>query len=253
MRKILFILLILILVAVFFAHRNSDPAIILNNLIQRGGQLRSGEFTYRIYFFGCLPIGEAVFAAGKIEELQGKTVYHLTVIAKSLKFFEKMFKAKATLDSYVDLQLFAPLLFKEKMEIPGKDSVSKEVVYDQEAGFMSIAGIKRQIFPNTQDSLSLIFNLRRMNFGKTEDFEMNLNTNQKNYTVKGKAEPKELALDSKKYRLFFLRADIFRRDKNPYHRSKIKMVLVESKENIPIFVRVFAGGAVITSKLVGIK
>jgi len=50
-----------------------------------------------------------------------------------------------------------------------------------------------------------------------------------------------------------LKGDISRRDKNPYHQTKISMVLVKDKENTPILINVFASGMLINVKLTSIK
>lgn len=44
---------------------------------------------------------------------------------------------------------------------------------------MAIAGVKRQMLPNTQGPLSVISNIRRIDFDKDKELEMNININQK--------------------------------------------------------------------------
>jgi hypothetical protein len=92
-----------------------------------------------------------------------------------------------------------------------------------------------------------------MDFDKVKEFEISLNTNQKNYVLKGAAQPQEICIDNKKYKIFILKSDIRRRDKNPYHQTKLTMTLCKEKENIPILIKVFASGALINARLVEIK
>lgn len=230
-------------------HVNNNPANIISGLFKQGGS-ETGNLGYKVYLFGVLPVGEAEFQRAKSEEYEGRAVYHLHAHASSLKIFEKIFKAAAFLDSYVDMRDFNPLAFRQKLSVSGKPDVIKEAYYDQEKGMMFIGGLARQILPNTQDALSAIFNIQRMDFSSRCDLEFNLNTNQKNYIMQGTAQPKEIAANKKIYKTAVLTMDIRRRDKNPYHKSSISVVLLTEYGNIPLLIKVFAGGFLLTVKLV---
>jgi hypothetical protein len=209
---------------------------------------------------GVIPVGEAIFQREKTEEYlpsgkrgKGEFVYHLTATARSLSAFSKFFTGYAVLDSYIDRQQFNPMVFKERLLVTGKEGIDKEVIYDQRHGVMSTANVRRQILPNTQDPLSAIFNIRRMDFDKTKEFEMNLNTNQKNYILKGAARLLDISVNKKIYKTVFLEVQISRRDKNPYHKSRIRMVLLKERENLPVLIDIFAGGVFMNACLIDIK
>lgn len=252
MKKILFVLLLLILLIVIVAGHNNDPGNIISKIFKEGSP-NTGNLIYRVNFLGAIPVAEAVFKQEAVEEYKGSKVYHLEATAQSLKFVSKFFKARATVDSYVDIRTLSPLLFKQELRSPGKERASKEVLYDQQNNTMTLDGVGRVILPNTQDPLSLIFNIRRMDFEKVKEFEMNINTNQKNYIVKGTSEIKSIVINKKTYKLVLLKGDIRKRDKNPYHQTKISIVLLKEKENLPILIKVFAGGMLITVRLIDIK
>ncbi len=252
MRKILPILFIIVLFLVFVLLRNNDSKNIISQLI-KNENIHKGKLRYRIYLLGVFPIGEAAFMPEQVEEYKGQRVYHLSATAQSLKIFSQLFSGYATLDSYVDMQQLNPIVFKQKLVIRGKNDIDREVTYDQKQGIMSIAGVRRQILPNTQDPISAIFNIRRMNFDQPQEFEISINTNQKNYILKGTALPKDISIHNKTYKTAFLRAQISRRDKNPYHKSSISMVLWREKENMPILIKVFASGFLINARLTEIK
>lgn len=252
MRKLLFPFIVIILVLVFVAYNNSNPKSIISGLAKKG-DIQSGELRYRIYLLGIFPVGEAIFGIEKIEEYQGQRVYHLNATAQSLKIFSKFFSGYAILDSYVDIKQLIPMIFRQKIVISGKQSIDREVIYDQKNGIMSIAGVKRQILPNTQDPLSAIFNIGHLDFGKVKEIEMNINTNQKNYVLKGTTEQKDISVHKKTYKIILAKAEIKRRDKNPYHKSSITMVLLKEKGNIPILIKVFASGVLINARLIDIK
>lgn len=251
MKKILFIISVVILIFLFIVMSN-DPKIIIAKLAKKG-DLKAGELRYRIKFFGFLPLAEAIIGVEKIEDYKGQKVYHLSASAKTLKVVSKILSGEAVLDSFVDMQGLSPVAFKQRLRVSGKSDVDKEIIYDQKQGIMSIGDVHRQIPSGTQDPLSAIFSLRQMDFDKIKEFEMNINTNQKNYILKGRATPKEMIIEGKTYKTVFLEASISRRDKNPYHKSSIKMVLLCGKENIPISIKVFASGVLLNAQLIDIK
>lgn len=254
MKKILLILVLLILLAVFAAYRNGDPAPVIQSLTA-SGQIKSGELKYKIYALGIIPVAEAIFKKEAMEEYQGKKVYHLSARAGNLKFLEKIVSGSAQLDSYLDIQQLHPVAFNQRIAVSGKPEILREIAYDQDQGVMSMAGVRRQIPADTQDPLSLIFNLRKADLQISQKLEFNINTNQKNYIFAGSSEPKELIVNNTSYQCAVLKADIRRRDKNnPYHRSKVIVVFLRTEtENIPLLIKVLASGFPINIKLTGIE
>jgi len=252
MRKWPILFIIIVLLLVFAAYNNSNPKAI-NSRLARKGDIRSGELTYRVYLLGIVPVGEATLYAPKREEYKGQKVFHLSAYARSLKLFLKFFSGEANLDSYIDTQEFNPILFKQRIIVSGKPDINKEIVYDQKNGIMSIGDIRRQILPNTNDPLSVVFKLRGIDFDKVKELELNLNTNQKNYIMKGTATQQDILINNRPLKITVLKADISRRDKNPYHKSNITMILLKEEENIPVLIKVFASGMFINAKLVDIK
>lgn len=252
MKKILIIFFIIILFFGFIIYRNGAPKIIISDLLKKD-DIKPGELRYKIYLLGILPIGDAFLQDKKAEKYKGRMAYHLSAVAQSSKIFSELFGASAVLDSYVDTQELKPMVFKQKLIVSGKKDIDKEVIYDQKQNIISIGGIRRQTFPGTQDPLSAILNIRKIDFDKIQEFEMNINTNQKNYILKAAVTPGNIKISSKIYKIFTLKSTVSRRDKNPYHKSNITMVLLKDKENIPVLIKVFASGILINAKLTDIK
>lgn len=253
MKKVLLVcIIIVILFSVSVYYNNSNPKNIISRLSNKGN-IQSDNLRYRVYLWGILPLGEAVLSNKGIEEYQGRQVYHLSATAQSLQILSGIFKGYAQLDSYIDMNQFSPILFKQKIIVTGREEINREIIYDQKKGIMTMAGVSRQILSGTQDPLSAIFNIRRIDFEKTKDIEMNINTNQKNYILKGMTEQKDLSINKEIYKIVKAKAEIKRRDGNPYHKSNIEMVLLSEKENTPILIKVFASGFLITAKLIDIK
>ena len=254
MKRVLLIFLVLIILASGISYyRNNDPKIILSELIKKGDFV-PGELRYQINLFGIIPVGEAVFEAEKIEEYNGQKYYHLNASAQSFKGLSRFFSAHAALESFVDMQQLSPVVFRQKVEISGKQPTLTEIAYDQKNNVMSIGGVKRQILPNTQEPLSVMLNFKRMNFDNIKIFEMNINCYKKNYLLKGAATQEDILINRKLHKVILVEAKVRRSDKNnPYHQSQISMVLLKEKENIPIVIRVFASGFLINVKLIDIK
>jgi hypothetical protein len=51
----------------------------------------------------------------------------------------------------------------------------------------------------------------------------------------------------------YVNATISRKDKNPYHKSEISLVMLADKENLPVLIRIFASGLLVQAKLVDIQ
>ena len=252
MKKIFLVLVIIAVACIFIAHKNSNPKGILSDLIRKGIPATAGDLSYRIYLFGVFPVGKAVLKQAKIEEYDGQKVYHLAAAAQTSKVFSWLFSGSAVLDSYVDMKEFDPLLFKQKILISGKPEVTQDVIYDQNNHMTIINGVKRQIFPNTQDPLSTVFNIRRMDLDKTKEFEMSISTKHRNYILRSSVSRQSLSIDNKPYNIIFTKANIKRRGKSPYHQSNITMTLLKAKENIPILIKVFSGGFFLIARLTNI-
>lgn len=252
MKKILFIFFAIVLFLLSVSWYNGNPKVIISRLI-KDGPIRDGRLVYRVYFLKVFPIGEAIFDVAKAEEYNGQKVYHLSASAENLKIFSKFVRAYATLDSYIDAQQLNPILFKQRLVVRGRKDVYKEVFYDQVKGIMVIGKERRQILPNTQDPLSAIFNLRRIDFEKADNLEVSINTNQKNYILKGAAKTSAVSIRKENYRIALLKASISRHDKNPYHKSHIATVLLKEGGNIPISINVFASGILIDARLIEIR
>lgn len=251
MKKIWGILLAIVLLCVFMFYANSSIPVIISSL-SKNGQIGSGDLVYRVYLFGVIPLGEAIIYSVKTEDYNGIKAHHLSAQARTSKSISKIFKAAAIIDSYIDAQNGSPFAFKQKLIARNKEQF-KEVTYDQKEGTMAMAGVKRQILADTHDPLSALFRIRHLDFSRKNDFEINLNTNQKNYILEGDAEEKDIFVKNKPYKVVIAKASIRRRDKNPYHKSKVKFIFLKGEDNFPICIQVFAGGIFLNVKLVEIR
>ena len=254
MKKILFgSFLIIFLFLVFFSGYNNNPRIIISRLINTRDIQELTELRYIVYFLGIIPVGEAVFHPARINEFMGKDAYHLRATAETSRFFSRFFSAGTSLDSFVDVHQLNPLLYRLKLTVSGRKDINEEIIYNQKDGFMSVSGVKRLILPNTQDPLSSMFNIMRMDFEKIKEFQMNINAHKKNYILKGMVQNKDLSINNKLHKTYILKGKVFRQDNNPYHQSSFTIVLLKQNCNIPLLIKVFSGGVLIQVKLVDIR
>lgn len=251
MKRIFIVLLVLLLCLALLQLNNNRPKVIIARMLNSAAP--EGRAGYLVNLLGVIPVGEAVFYKEILQDYNENKVYHLSAGAENLKFYSGLFRGRASIDSYIDKNSLDPLLFRQRLSLSGKQEAQKEVFYDQTNHIMSIAADRRQILPHTQDPLSAVFNIRRMDFTKVKEFEMNINTNQKNYLLTGRARPAALFIRGQRVEIVMVEAHIARRGKNPYHKSSIYMALWKDKANLPVYIRVFSSGMLITARLISLQ
>jgi len=252
LKKILLFIVLLGVVLIWAYRVNSNISGIILKLDKKG-IAENRDLKYQVNLFNIFPVADAIFYSGKQEEYKGKKVDHLSARTFTKRSFSRLFDANVALDTYIDPSSGNPLYFKQRISISGKEDSEKEIIYDQKNGAMELAGVRRSILPDTQDFLSAIYNLRKMDFAKVKAFDMNINTNQKNYMFKGEVSGKSLKVNRKNYEIFIVKGVIKRRDKNPYHKTEISIVFLKGKENIPLFIKVFSSGFLLGIKLTDIQ
>jgi len=253
LRKLaLFIVLALVIIGIAFSTQISNPKAIITNLLNQA-YIEDGDLQYRVYLFGIFPIANAKIYKQKLETFEGKNAYYLSFAAENTKLTKLTFNASVFIESFIDAESLNPILFKQILAIKGQKEITKEARYDHKEGTMTINGVKRSISTNTLDPLSTILNIRRLNFDKTKNVELDINTNQKNYLIQGTTRQEEISLRNQSFTLITLDAQIKRKDSNPYHKSKITAVFIKEKGNIPILINIFSGGILLKAKLVRIN
>jgi hypothetical protein len=251
----LLILVILVVLTVFLNLKNNNPKGPLVILLNKQGIQEAKRLTYRLYLFGMLPIADAVFEYKGQEEYLNKEAYHIKVTARNLDYLSFAVKGSAVLDSYIDVKDGNPFFFRQELKISGKADVIREIRYDQKEHIMYLNGERRKILSDTQDPVSgLFFKIREIDFNKRNDLEININTNQKNYIFVAKADKSYLTARGSKHGVINLSGEVKRQEENnPYHRSKVSMVLATEKKNIPLLIRVFTAGLPVNIRLINIE
>lgn len=254
-RIIILILVISVALAVFLNLKNNNPKESLLILLNKQEIREVKRLTYRLYLFGILPIADAVFEYKEKEEYSNQEAYHIKVTAKNLDYLSYIVKGSAVLDSYIDAKDGNPFLFRQELKISGKPDIIREIKYDQKDHIMYLNGERRKILPDTQDPISgLFFKIRGIDFKKTGNLEININTNQKNYIFIAEAHESYLKAGGKRHGIINLSGEVKRQEENnPYHRSRVSIIFFPEKRNIPLLIRVFTAGLPVNIRLINME
>lgn len=250
------VLLALLLLAVLLiakeANDNDPFTIIRNNLRDNKKTSMADPVILRINYLWVIPAGTAKLENKGEEEYLGKKVYHLSAKAWPLAIYSRFFEALAQADSYAAKAGYYTLKFTQSLTLPNKPKEEKEILYDQNNNFMELDGVKRVILPDTHDPLSAIFYIRSREMKEGRIIDININTNQKNYQLYAKvAEKKEYAFKSGKRTVWIVDGVVRRREKSPYHKTTLKMWLLDDAAKTPILIRAMTSIGPITARLSG--
>ena len=250
MKKVFIAVIVFLVLAVCLSTYQNNPQTILANIGTVRLESQTKQLVYEVYFLGVFPVGRAVLRDEGLTKLEGSNFYHLSAQAGVESLILKIYPFSANIDSYLNPETFLPIVFRQNIQTKDKE-LKKEVRYNQINNVMEIGGEKRTIFPETYEPLSALRKLRRMDLDKTSNFDLNINTNQKNYAFTGDITKENIQTKSGSAGIYRLKGKIFRRDKNPYHQSRIEIVLLDDVVKTPIFIKVFASGVLITVRLIG--
>lgn len=252
MKKIIIVLAVTVVLLTAFLLYQNNPAAILTKLKTYDPKVKNAEFCYRIYLFGIFPAGKATLSDNGQVEFMGQSLHHLSAQAEGVGVVSKIYPFSANIDSYLEPKGLLPLIFTQIIKSKDKE-ILKEVTYDQSSRIMQIKEERRSILPETYEPLSALLKLRGLDLEKTTAFDLNINTNQKNYAFSGVVNKAALKRGEQYVELYKLSAKIFRRDKNPYHQSKVDFIFLNDQQKTPIFIKVFASGGLITARLIEVK
>lgn len=252
MKKFSIILAVTAAVFVLIASFENKPGAILSKIETADLNAQAKQLCYKIYLLGIFPVGEAVLSDKSLTEFRSMSLHHLNATAEGSGIVSKLYPFSARIDSYLEPKSLLPLIFLQTIKTKDREAV-KEVAYDQTKHIMQIKEEKRRILPETYEPLSALLKLRRLDLEKTATFDLNINTNQKNYAFTGRIRKSAVKVKEKNAELYKLSATILRRDKNPYHRSKVDFIFLANEQKTPLLIKVFASGALITARLIDIN
>jgi hypothetical protein len=245
-------LVILILVSVLISLYSNNPRTIIRRLLL-SEQPVVGLLQYKIKLFGVLGLGGAKIVYPPPKDSSLSQTYNIRAEGEASKFISLFFKPKVTAESQIDLKQSLPVKFNYILDIPGLPLEDKAITYDHQNKTMDLDGEKRVIFENTQDPLSVMYFIQNQEMAIGKIFDINVNTNQKNYRFLLKAAKKtEHIIKGKKVTIWMLEGDIRRRDKSRRHKTTIKIWFWEERK-VAVLVKTMTNGGQFVITLSGME
>lgn len=141
--------------------------------------------------WGIITAGYATLEVRKISKINGRKVYHIVSCARSARFFDNFYKVRDKTESFVDVESICTWRFIKELN-EGKYHTKKETIYDQRNHTATIKGKTNKIPPFVQDILSALYYLRTQNIKLGEDYDIDVNTDGKNWSLEVKASKAEI-------------------------------------------------------------
>jgi Protein of unknown function (DUF3108) len=165
------------------AHAQNDLCTLKNTSFKDGERL-----TFRVYYnmsFVWVNAGNAHFTT-KLEDVDGRKVYHVTGDGKTAKSYEWFYKVKDKYETFIDKQTMLPEHFLRNVS-EGGTKFKQDVTFNRKKG-VAVSGDKEySVSKCTQDVLSAIYYARNIDYSKYKP---------------GDKIPFDMFLDNKLYQLY---------------------------------------------------
>jgi hypothetical protein len=204
----------------------------------------SGQTNFLLNYLAVIPVAQARMEYLGPEGFRGRKLIHIRAEAKTFDYARSVFHAGAAVDSYVDPKSSKAVYFLQHLEMIGKPDENKEIYYDQKDNIMVSTGSRGTerlaIDKNTFEPLSAFLFIQNLELAAGTEFDLSLNTNQKDYFLSGKCVSRDLVrIGDKNYNILLIEAQVRRKDKSPRHGFTLKIWFLEDgKRKIPLLVRV---------------
>jgi hypothetical protein len=209
--KIFITFFILLLTTLSIPLRAGDDFCGVHNKAFLAGE----SITYRAYYTLAgvyVAAGEAVFNTA-LEQLNGKTVYHITGEGKTYSFYDKFFRVRDKYESFVDTTTMQPLKFLRNVD-EGGYKIYENVNFNKTANTAITTKGVFKIPDCIQDVVSSIYYARNIDFGK-------MKVNDK--------IPFDLFLDNQIYNIYirYLGKEIVKTKYGKFRAIKFKPLLIK--------------------------
>lgn len=237
--------LIFLAVLIIFAISqilSQSPQAVLKKLIMKNC-LGSNKLNIQLNYLWFIPVGQASLDNLGKERFRGEDLIHLRAEAKTFDFVRNIFYAHATVDSYIDPRGMFSRYFLQHLVMINKKDDNRELSYDQRKHVMTYIGPRgkedRVIEENAQDPLSAIFLIENKEFKIGDDFQVSLNSNQKNYILFVNVVSNQIVrIADKDYVIWLTKSRIQRKGKNPYHKTSYRIWFLNyNNKNMPILIK----------------
>jgi LysM repeat protein len=125
------------------------------------------KLIFAVKYFG-ITAGTATLEVKDIENLNGRKVYHIDATARTAPLFERFYRVKDVITSYMDVLGLFSWKYEKKLEEGGYRN-DTSIIFEQEKGFAEKNGKQRcDIPPFVQDVLSEFYYYRSIYKGEDE-------------------------------------------------------------------------------------
>lgn len=212
-------------------------------------EMKEGEkLAFSANYLHIIPVGDAVMDVKK-DYYNGQNVYLVTCEAKTAKWISLLFKAQATLKSYMRKKDLLPLQFEQVLKMAGKPDDVRLAAYDRVNNIMEAKGKgAKRVPPDVRDPIAAMYFLRTQNLDQDMEINQSVNNNQSTYIFKSKVIGKKRI---GKFDCWVLSAKIRRENKSMYHSMDGLFYISDDERHLPVKVSLGTNIGAITLKLKG--
>ena len=127
------------------------------------------SITYKVYYTLAgvyIGAGEAVFTTG-LENINGKTVYHITGDGRTYSFYDNFFRVRDKYETYIDTATMQPLKFIRNVDEGGYKTYENVTFNKTTDAAITSKGVYK-VPACIQDVLSAIYYARNIDFSKVK-------------------------------------------------------------------------------------
>lgn len=133
---------------------------------------KTGEKLYYSAWFNFIKGGESFLECVGVEEINGKSVCHVRSVTESLRFFDRFYKVRDYMDSWMDSSGQFSLRFEKSLR-EGKYRKKYSVDFDYDRG-VSISASKQDSIPaRVHDGLSMFYYVRTLDLAVGDVIKIN--------------------------------------------------------------------------------
>jgi len=198
--------------------------------------LREGEeLVYSARFLHIIPFGDVLMKVKGPVRHEGMKVHLLTCEAKTAKWISLLFKAEATLSSYVNMVKVYPYKFEQILKVAGKPDDIRRATYHRSQNIMEAEGKgKKKVPSDVRDPISAIHNLRTYDLKEGLEIKQTVNNNQSTYIFNSKVTGKKRI---GRFDCWVLDSKIRRENKSMYHSMDVVFYISDDEERLPVLVK----------------
>ena len=148
------------------------------------------RLSYRIIYMAA-PAGTAVLKVNEMTEIDGVSVYHFTATARSTALFSIFYKVNDRIDAFVDKKTLKPVRFEKHLREGTRYKKDEVMLFYPDRKIAKVGDKEIAVPADVQDCLSSFYHLRGQPLEVGKSLFVNVNENQKNYSVEIKVLRKD--------------------------------------------------------------